>query len=69
MTLAEMILAHELIDSFGIETAVAILEASDGDVPLGPDMYACADRAATLLEQELGEHEAATQEVRAAVRE
>ena len=68
MTLADMILAHAIIDQIGIDVAVAILEAADGDAPLDPKLHGVADRAATLLEHELGEHETATQEVRAAVR-
>lgn len=68
MTLADMILAHSIINLVGIDVAVAILEAADGDVPLGPNMYACADRAGTPLTHGLGEHETAPQEVRATLR-
>ena len=65
MTLADMILAHYIIDLIGIELSTAILDVADGDSQLSPELSARAQSAPQILEHELGEFAAATQEVKA----
>ena len=65
MTVADMLLAHSIIERIGIERAVELLHVIDGDELLPADARAAMERAANLLAQELGEDAPATLELRA----
>ena len=62
VTLADMILSHHIINTIGIENSTAILDAEEEDCQLSPELRARAEKAAQLLEHELGEFAAAAQE-------
>lgn len=64
-----MILAHGIIERIGMNLAVDLLDVIDGDTLLRPELHAHVERAAKLLEHELGDHEEATQQLRAILKD
>ena len=69
VTLADMILAHGVIDRIGMELALELLDVIDGDASLRPELFAHTERAAKLLEHELGDTEEATQQLKAVLQD
>ncbi len=60
VTLADMILAHDLIERIGMDLALELLDVIDGDALLRPELRASVERAAKLIEDEFGGEARAT---------
>lgn len=69
VTLADMILAHGVIERIGMSLALDLLDVIDGDTLLRPELHEHVERAAKLLEHELGNDEEATRQLKAALQD
>jgi len=64
VTLADLILAHDLIEQIGMDLALELLDVIDGEALLRPELVLLVSRAARLLDHEFGAEAEATRQVR-----
>ena len=64
MTLADMVLAHDIIGRIGVDLAVELLDVIDDDAVLRPELLSLVQQAAKLVADELGDHATATVQLR-----
>ena len=69
MTLADMILAHSIIECIGLNLALELLDIVDGDTLLRPELHTHVERATRLLEHELGDDEEATNQLKTVLKD
>ena len=69
MTLADMILAHSIIERIGMNLALELRDIVAGDTLLRPELHAHVERAATRLKHELGANEEATNQLKAVLKD
>ena len=68
VTLADMILAHDLIEQIGMDLALELLDVIDGEALLRPELVSLVGRAARLLDHEFGAEAQATSQVRSVLK-
>ena len=67
MTLADMVLAHDIIRRIGVDLAIELLDVIDDDAVLRPELHSRAQRAAKLVADELGDRATATIQLKEAL--
>ena len=69
MTLADMILAHSIIERIGMNLALELLDVVDGDTLLRPEHHTHVEQATRLLQHEFGDDEEATNQLQAVLKD